>query len=76
MKLNIYNFNQIPFIFIGLVFLVVSSFADNSQNILSQIQTTYNQISDFRATLTQTNTDTTFKLETTYTGEVYFQKPA
>lgn len=65
---------------LGLLFYILFGFnsfsqAESSANIFNKIQTTFDQLTDLHANLTQTNTDTSSKVSTTYTGEVYFQKP-
>jgi outer membrane lipoprotein carrier protein len=55
--------------------LTVSGFAANSGSVLTNIQATFDQLTNIHALITQTNTDTSSKTATTYTGEVFFQKP-
>lgn len=58
-----------------LVGLHAVSIADSSADILAKMQSTFDQVTNIHAIITQTNTDTSSNTATSYTGEVYFQKP-
>jgi outer membrane lipoprotein carrier protein len=66
--------------FIGLIILLIlgladSGFTENASTVLTNIQATFDQLTNIHALITQTNTDTSSKTSTMYTGEVFFQKP-
>ncbi|MDI6782524.1 MAG: outer membrane lipoprotein chaperone LolA [bacterium] len=72
-ELNLAHWGIILILVFGLPNLVL---AESSGEILNQIQLAFDQFTELHATISQTNTDPSSKTATTYTGEVYFQKPA
>jgi chaperone LolA len=81
MKLK-YNFKLyfIQIRYLGILLLLLlglssAGIAESSSDIFTKIQAAFDQITDLHAVIIQTNVDTSSKTTTSYTGEVYFQKP-